>query len=250
MNVDIVVGLANLGERGRPLEDDIAFDPLMGREAAEKLIAEFRAEGIAPPAVSMENGRSSSSPAAGLARANVMLTSIGLPTHREPSDPPAWEPSVPSSLPVEALWRLRRVMAHHLEAPGQAVEPLPEGEDPRRDRILREMAPRADCHLLNHSEKEGFYVPISFSQVVRDPSGTALPGGWLGSSHRLREEMVELAPLLELEMTADGPARHSIDRVQRDISNGAALHLERWAWLLHAEAAHASIEREAAIVYD
>lgn len=250
MDVEIVVGLSNLSPDGRPRVDDPGFDPMMSREAAEALIAEFRREGLPPPATARRPGGGESGPRAALRRSNVLLASLGLPTHAEPAEPPDWEPSVPATLPVEALYRLRRVMAHHLIWPGRPVEPLPDGAEARDDPALAQVDGRTDNHLIHHAEREGFYLPISFSQVVRDPGGTAAPGGWLGSSLRLAEELAEIAPLLDLDPGRSGEVpRATVNRVLRDRAATAPFHLEQWAWLLHAEAAAASARAGTAIVY-
>ena len=250
MNVDVVVGLSNLGPEGRPRDGEVAFDPLMEREAAEALIAEFRREGLAPPEVMLRRQSNEATPRAALTRANVMLASMGLPTHAEPADAPEWKPSLARSLPVSALHRLRRVMAHQLLYPGQPVEPLDGDADARDDPAMTEAANRTDCHLISHSDREGFYLPLSFSQAVHDPTGTAVAGGWVGSSLRLAEELAEIAPLLGLEAPGpDGVAEHVIDRALRADDGARSFEAERRAWLLHAEAADMSMRHGLAIIY-
>lgn len=251
MSVEIVVGLSNLGPEGRPRDDDMAFDPLMEREAAETLIAGLRDQGLPPPGVTLPGPRDAASPRSALARANVQLAALGLPTHAEPAEAPPWEPSAPARLPLDALRRLRRVMAHQLVWPGRPVEPLPAGEDARADPLMAEVAERHDNHLIHHGEAEGFYLPVSFSQAVRDASGTAIAGGWLGSSYRLAEELREMAPLLDLEpVPADRAVpQHVVDRVLRDRDAAGPFHLERWAWLVHVEAANRSLAHRLAIIY-
>lgn len=251
MNVTVVVGLANLGPEGRADRSDLRFDPLMTREAAETLLAELREQGVPEPA--MDRRRESWSARSALARANVLLASLGLPTHAEPAESPPWEPSLPATLPLEALHRLRRAMATHLLWPGKPLEPLPAGSDARDDPVLAQAGSRLDNHLIHHADREGFFLPLSFSQAVRDPTGTALPGGWLGSSLRLAEEMHQLAPLLGLHLPDDaappGVTPEVVDRVARDRDSTGPLHLERWAWLVHAQAAQQSIRDGTAIVY-
>lgn len=251
MSVEIIVGLSNLGPEGQPHGDDLSFDPLMEREAAETLIARFRHEGLEPPTVMLDRERNAAAPRSALARANVQLAALGLPTHAEPAEVPAWEPSLPGPLPLDALRRLRRIMAHQLVWPGRPVEPLPTGADAREDPLMAEVAERVDNHLIHHAEIEGFYVPVSFSQVVRDPTGTAIAGGSLGSSQRLAEELREIAPLLDLPRVPGDQAvpQPTIDRVLGDRNAAAPFHLERWAWLLHVEAANRSLTHRLAIVY-
>ncbi|HUF56865.1 MAG TPA: hypothetical protein VMM55_09940 [Thermohalobaculum sp.] len=250
MNLEVVVGLSNLGPEGLPRDGDLAFDPMMEREAAEQLLASLRGVGARPPSLALAEPASPNGPRSMLARVNVQLRARGMPTHAEPAEAPPWQPTLPGPLPVEALLRLRRLMAHHLARPGMAVEPLPSGADPRADPVMEIAAVRRDNHLIHHGDAEGFYLPVSFSQVVHDPTGTTIPGGWVGSSHRLAEELREIAPLLDLPPIEDGTAvpQHVIDRVMRD-RDAAPFHLEERAWLLHTEAAAASLRHGAAIVY-
>ena len=87
--------------------------------------------------------------------------------------------------------------------------------------------------------------------MVHDPTGTTIPGGWLGSTHRLAEELREIARLLDLPPATDGNGvpQHIVDQVMRDRDAATPFHLEQWAWLLHTEAAEASLAHGAAIVY-
>lgn len=248
-NLTIVVGLSNLGEEGRPADDDLAFDPLMTREAAEELTATFRLSGLAPPSQGMAFNRGATSPRSALTRANVLLASRSLPTHDEPANAPRWMPAVPNPLPLDALHRLRRLQAHRMVRPGLAIEPLPAGDDARDDPVMGEAGDRRDSHLLNHGDREGFYLPIQIGGAVRDVSGTALAGGWIGSSYRLAEELRQLAPLLGVSLE-DGP----LDRAAREdlaaqLAPADPFHLEKWAWLLHEEAAAFSTRHGLAILY-
>lgn len=248
-SLTVVVGLSNLGDEGRPHDDDIAFDPLMSREAAEAVVASFRDAGLAPPSQTLERHRNVTSPRSALARANVLLASRNLPTHDEPADAPAWEPAAPNPVPVEALFRLRRVMAHHLLRAPLTLDPLPRDADPREDPMVVEAQGRADSHLMQHAELEGFYLPIQIASVVRDESGMALAGGWLGSSYRLAEELRAIAPHLGVRLK-DGTLDTALrDEFAHNLAPTDAFHLEKWAWLLHLEAAEASIRHGLAIVY-
>ena len=250
MHVDVIVGLSNLGPEGKPRDEDLTFDPMMEREAAEHLLAELGGPGARPPEIAAATAAPPHGPRSMLARVNVQLRARGMPTHAEPVEAPPWQPSLPGPLPLEALLRLRRVMAHHLARPGMAVAPLPPGEDPRADPVMEQAAARRDNHLIHHGDAEGFYLPVSFSQVVHDPTGTTIPGGSVGSSQRLAEELREIAPLMDLPVVEDAGEvpQHVIDRVLRD-RDAAPFHLEEWAWLLHTQAAAASLRHGAAIVY-
>lgn len=253
MTLTVVVGLSNLGPDGQASETDMEMDPLMTREAAETLLGQLREEGVRPPAVAMDRRRDPWSTRSTLTRANVFLASLGLPTHDEPAHSPPWEPALPPQIPLQALYRLRRAMAMHLIWPDRPLEPLAPDQDARTDPVMAQVERRLDNHLIHHADREGFFLPISFSQAVHDPTGMALAGSWLGSSLRLAEEMHELAPLLDLAIAdgADGPEvpAEVIARITRERDASDPLHLERWAWLVHVQAAHQSIRDGTAIIY-
>lgn len=108
--------------------------------------------------------------------------------------------------PVVGEWQLRvcpfaprmAMSVHH----GQYLTPVPSNarhECPHCRHAVRgsEYALSAGLkkHLLGHSS-EGYYVPIEMpSGPLYDASG-ALPGGYLGSSQALMEELIELTPKL------------------------------------------------------
>lgn len=121
------------------------------------------------------------------------------------------------------LHHLRRVAAH-LAASG-AVPP-PTGKDPAHDPVLQaahasgpghvvvvrggtadETGPASAeptfDHLIQHSDVEGYYVPVDFDAVLHSED---VLGGYLGSSQRLLEECLRVAEALELPIDLDPEA--------------------------------------------
>ena len=56
---------------------------------------------------------------------------------------------------------------------------------------------------MNHSDAEGFYVPIEFDRVIVDTWGLGISGGMLGSTQKLLAECVTLAYALGLPADLD-----------------------------------------------
>lgn len=125
---------------------------------------------------------------------NVLLRAHGLPEHAEKvvdeDELLDFEMGGYSSLHY-----LRRIAAH-LEA-GRAL-PAP-GDDSAPDDPVLLAAYEADelgrfAHLIQHSDAEGFYVPVDFPR----PLNGDVTGETLGSSVALRRELRELRELLEI----------------------------------------------------
>ena len=58
-------------------------------------------------------------------------------------------------------------------------------------------------HLLFHSDCEGFYVPVKFSEVIFTDQELEIPGEMIGSSYMLLEECKASAQYLELPLDED-----------------------------------------------
>jgi hypothetical protein len=188
-------------------------------------------------------------PAAMFEHVNRVLEAHGLRPHHEPTDVPqerCYEERVGFD---GALHYLRRVAAH-LEAKRGLPLPVGKGQSAKEDPVLeaRHAASKASsrfAHLIEHSDAEGFYVPIDFGAVLVDAS---ILGGYLGSSFALRRECEELAAALGLPLGLDTDAE--------ELANGGdgtarwhAYPTEARVCLVLHRAAVTSIETGAAIVF-
>jgi hypothetical protein len=148
-----------------------------------------------------------------MARLNIYLPAVGLAPHQEPEDCDLFSYDL---FGYTGLLYLRRIAAH-LELRGAL--PPPGDEDAPRDPILEEYAELAEVdgyypktssrtfdHLLVHDEEEGYYLPQDFAGVLCPPGNLEIPGGLVGSAHRLREECRRLAAALELPLELDPEA--------------------------------------------
>lgn len=124
---------------------------------------------------------------------NEVLADHGIPPHLEPRDFVIPEPRCPiASFPYSYLHALRRIAARSLatnapSAPTAIVD---------LDEQLNAMT-MPSCHLLYHSDCEGYYLPIDFPTAVTDER---LRGGIVGSSVRLLAELRCVAPHLGIEL--------------------------------------------------
>ena len=58
--------------------------------------------------------------------------------------------------------------------------------------------PAAAAHLIWHSDAQGYYLPVDFSEVIFPADEFKIPGEMIGSAVALREECARLAKILEL----------------------------------------------------
>jgi hypothetical protein len=183
-----------------------------------------------------------------LATVNRVLKAERLPAHVEPRDPPPPPRASLTGFPYSTLHHLRRAYAHRVADPQWIAAPVPDGEDPADDPEVEAQTEQFASHLLCHSDSEGFYLPIDFDAVLFSTEDDDLPGGMLGSSYRLRDELRLVAPALGIaleggELTDAEAAR--LDAIDTD----DPMWRENAAWFALFEAARLSIAHRAAIVF-
>jgi hypothetical protein len=132
--------------------------------------------------------------------------------------------------------------------PSWIAEPLPAGAKPADDQILQGEYRRQASHLLTHSDAEGFYLPIDFKDVLFD-RGEGVPGEMIGSSNRLVEELVFVAPALGIELHGSELSDQQAEEINSLLEARTGLFIEKIAWLSLFEAARLSIEHKTAIVF-
>ena len=123
---------------------------------------------------------------------------------------------------------------------------MPEGSKPTDDPIVEEEYQNMTSHLLCHSDAEGFYAPIDFQDVIADDR---LVGGLLGSSFRLRDELIEIAPALGISLQNGQLSDEEADAVNAGTEDGMPLSIEKMAWIALYEAARLSIQHKTAICF-
>jgi hypothetical protein len=148
-----------------------------------------------------------------------VLSTAGLPNWEEP-DLSEDDVVVHDMYGYSGLHHLRRVAAH-LAASGTL--PGPSDKDPTHDPVLKaayasgaahsmtikgESVDRRGAaattptfdHLIQHSDCEGYYVPVDFAPVLISDD---VLGGYVGSSQRLLEECLRVAEALGLPIDID-----------------------------------------------
>lgn len=185
-----------------------------------------------------------------LADANAVLVDLNLPTHSEPESlPPMDDRSVIGSFPYSFLHYLRRAYARWRQDPGSPATPCPEDQDPADDPAIDEESCLLDSHLLCHSDCEGFYFPLDFDEVIIDNTNQdRIQGGLLGSSYRLHEELIAMAPALGIGNAAeldDG----TVDDIRTAVEAESGLWIEKGVWLTLMEACRLSKQHGTAICF-
>jgi hypothetical protein len=145
------------------------------------------------------------------------------------------------------LHYLRRVAAYVSEYPNWKAQPFPDDEDPADDPLVDKYSTEYN-HLISHSDCDGYYLPIEFEEVLFDFS-SRVPGGMIGSSFRLREELIAMAPALGIILNKTGDLNDDeAARIDTE-TEGAPLRREKMVWLALYEASRLSIQYKAAIYF-
>jgi len=189
--------------------------------------------------------------AASIEQANAALRLAGLPPHEEPARLPELQSRAAiASFPYSFLHHLRRAYAYARQDGQWRATPVPESEDPSDDAVLEAEADMLSSHLLCHSDCEGYYFPIVFDDIVFADETTPILGGMLGSSYRLREELVVAAPALGIFLLNEQLSDDEAERINARIDIEGPLHKELVAWLAIFEACRLSIEHKTAIMFN
>ena len=183
------------------------------------------------------------------AQINRLLKKNNLPEHHEPetlAETPDFSPLI--GFPYNYLHRLRRVLAYQRAGiPLSAVDPQ---ADLRKDKILRaEYDKRSDSHLIHHSDSGGYYIPLAFDEPLRERFLHKAPGGAIGSSQRLLDELRLIAPAIRIPLV-EGRLTHEKQEALFDEleENGAdPFFEERQVWLVLFIAATESVRLRASI---
>ncbi len=181
--------------------------------------------------------------------ANSLLAAHKLPAHVEPNTPirDASRCSL-DSYPYSFLHYLRRIYAHVARDPNWQPQPVKDDEDPAEDPVVEEETMQMQSHLLCHSDAEGFYFPVDFEDVIFDEGGS-LPGGMLGSTQRLMQELITLAPYLGIKLQDGVLSDSEAARLNEESDAEGPFWIEVCVWLSLFEAARLSLKHKAAICF-
>ncbi|MFZ6873800.1 hypothetical protein ACO0LF_17230 [Undibacterium sp. Di27W] len=187
----------------------------------------------------------------GWAAINEVLNAAGLPAHVEPRSLPQLDSrSELDGFPYSYIHYLRRAYAHRRADPAWLATSLPKGEDPSQDEVLQAEYDYMSSHLICHSDAEGYYVPVDFEEVLfADNENTGLPGGMLGSSYRLMEELVLVAPALGIQLSNGQLSDTEAARICAEAMQETTCYRELESWILLFECARLSLAHKTAIVF-
>jgi len=184
---------------------------------------------------------------------NQVLAAADLPPHAEPRElPPLDLRASLRGFPYSFIHYLRRAYAHCVVSPGWTATPVADDVDPSEDPAIQAALDVVESHLICHSDAEGFYVPVDFEDVLFSESESedeALTGGMLGSSYRLRDELVQVAPALGITLIDGQLSDEEAARVNALAVKDEGLHREYATWMLLYEMARLSIAHKTAIVF-
>src|SRR5262249_18708215 len=149
------------------------------------------------------------------------------------------------------IHHLRRIYAKAIKSPHWEPTPVPAGQSAATDPVFRSSNLKiSQAHLICHSDVGGFYVPLDFNFVINGGPNHRPPGGPIGSTMRLMQELVSIAPSLEIEMNnlsvSDAEARRLNDETAGRVD---PLWIEKMVWLSLFEAARLSIEHKTAVCF-
>lgn len=185
-----------------------------------------------------------------LEKINEALRTAGLPTHAEPRTLPTLKSRCSTdSYPYSFLHFLRRVVARRLNNPVWLATPLVEGEDPADDPIVGRELQAMRSHVICHSDAEGYYVPIDFNEIVFVEDASVPGGGIVGSSQRVLDELVAVAPALGIVLNGSELSDAEAQRIDAE-TDELPLFIERLVWLSLFEAARLSVEHRTAICFN
>jgi hypothetical protein len=199
-------------------------------------------------------------------KVNQALSEAGLPAHHEPTDLPQNQIFFCDMWGYSGIHHLSRIAAYialgkELPGPGD----INSSKDPvvkiyfkksvgtfwsiligRKEKKL------SFEHLMKHSDAEGYYIPVDFSDVIFTRNKLKIAGWMIGSTQRLYEECKKLAGYLELPLDL----HHESDGVLTAAENQGQGKLkwqkygvESFTCLCLLRACEASLKTGAAIVF-
>jgi hypothetical protein len=182
---------------------------------------------------------------------NDVLAEGDLPTYAEPEQlEPMHSRAETNTFPYGFLHYLRRFYARVEYDPDWIPELVADSDSPIDDPVLSEAMYQMTSHLLCHSDSEGFYLPIVLEEIVVDVSGAdRIPGGIVGSSYALRQELMAIAPSLGIKLRGGQLSDDEATRINGLVAKETGFWVELMVWMALFEAARLSIEHGTAIAF-
>ncbi|MEY9892023.1 hypothetical protein ABIA31_005698 [Catenulispora sp. MAP5-51] len=155
-----------------------------------------------------------------------------------------------AGFPYSYLSHMRRTFT--LAELGEPVTPraaISDEEYERDQAKVQDEMVMFSSHLLCHTDDEGYYIPVDFSDPLFLPEEAQVAGaGMVGSSHRLRAELAGFATSLGIRLDEQGMV--SADEAAAiEAGTDEPFTAERYAWLHLYQACLASIGSGHAIVF-
>ncbi len=185
-------------------------------------------------------------------RVNEVLRENELPSHQEPEQlPPMQSRANVSSYPYSYLHYLRRFYAYVVNDPDWIAVPISNDKSPTDDPVLDEEMYMMSSHLLCHSDAEGFYLPIEFDAIIIDAQDQGrIPGGILGSTYCLMNELIQVAPKLDIRLSHGCLSDDEANKLSKILElDNDDFWIEKTVWFSLFEAARLSIEYKTAICF-
>lgn len=181
-----------------------------------------------------------------MAAINAALADEGLPAHVEPESVPNLDEVLRvAEAPVSYgdLHLLRVAYARVLA--GQPLEPWPPVHAAHLDEAVDAVSSLFVHHLIDHSDAEGYYVPVDFPDVLISADGMPF-----GSSQQLLAELGRVAPALGMAVDATGrPTAEAFAAASVWLSDEDEAARARRAWAQLSEAAWVSVNLGVAVVF-
>lgn len=206
-----------------------------------------------------------------MAKVNQALSSEGLRPHSEPESVSPADFISLDMFGYSGLHYLRRIAAYitftgKLPLPGDndsSKDPLVERyytdsleeKDPKGLLSLFKKSPKIKSfdfnHLMHHSDCEGYYLPLEFTNVIFSDPELKIPGAMIGSSHRLLQECQRLAAALAIPHDMDSESDELLEAAQNqgEGEGWQRYGVESFTCVRLIHACEASIRSGAALVY-
>ena len=201
---------------------------------------------------------------------NKVLRAAGLPEHREPVDLGEEDGISYDMIGYSGLHYLRRIAAHVWDGRGR---PPPGSQESPRDPVMDRYYATIDRpqskrrlglfrrppqerpnfdHLMQHSDADGFYLPLRFQSVLFADPALEIAGEMIGSGPLLMEECTRLAALLELPLDLDPESEEvwqAVDNQGQGLVPWKRYGIESFTCLRLYHACRVSVHLGAALVF-